>query len=497
MRARGQRGAIRGVEVRWSRRAPRSFDWTFARAGGKHRERSKVDDEAFGALTGNAELRAVSPKRPFDSETLFLRAQHTGRVAMSDTNVSEDGRARATLWGPCDGTDPGSLIEPRAFVQPVESVLVVIDLGSQDATHADIELDARGQRLALSPAGVAGAALGGPGRIVRTLSVDRLDPGNHEVRFLVSSGGESFAAIPMTLRVVDVLKTSLKISRRTVGKGAARARVTAMVALDGGLARETVTWSFDLAASIRGGNVRLSVTTVAFQCNVVFAEPLIGALPGVFFDLPAGAVPPVLATPTGGKRGRPWKRRLLGFLHWVTAIAGASLGALSVQAVKAIVAALLQLLGPEIGVPGTLGLYTPKVEVFVTWLMGAVGREAGRDLNLAIERKLREDENGAPGEGEAAPATPPETCNEGSTRDTPGPRLKRRRPDARSSVRGPGGVRYCASYVEEEFIVWVREVCRGGRWVFSQATEQIVSTATRRKCFVTEAEREAFVTSLQ
>lgn len=472
------------------------FDWTIARSGSKQRERSKAGDEALGALLGKAELRAVSPKRPFDSETLFLRAEHAGRVGMSDTHVSEDGRARATLWGPCDGTDAGSLIEPRAFVQPVESVLVVIDLGSHDATRAEVEIDARGQRLALSPAGVAGAALGGPGRIVRTLSVDRLDPGNHDVRFVVSQNGEPFTAIPMTLRVVEVMKTSLKISSRTVGKGTARARVTAMVALDGGLARETVTWSFDLAASIRGGNVRLSVATVAFQCNVVFAEPLVGALPGVFFELTAGAVPPVLPTPTGAKRGKTWKRRLLGFLHWVTAIAGASLGALSVQAVKAIIAALLQLLGPEIGVPGTLGLYTPKVEGIVTWLMGAVGREAGRDLNLAIERKLREDETGA-AEDEAAPTTPPETCNEGSTRDTPGPRLKRRRPDARSSVRGPGGVRYCASYVEEEFIVWVREVCRGGRWVFSQATEQIVSTATRRKCFATEAEREAFISSLQ
>lgn len=77
---------------------------------------------------------------------------------------------------------------------------------------------------------------------------------------------------------------------------------------------------------------------------------------------------------------------------WIFGIATASIMAgarvAGAQATKLLLAGASQLLGPEVGIPVTLVLYSPPMEAWWNWLMGASGFAGGAVLNKKIYDKI-------------------------------------------------------------------------------------------------------------
>ncbi len=432
-------------------------------------------------LLANALLRARSPRQPMDAQNLEITIAAPHHATMGGALPATGGATapRLTIWGAANPLDSNSLLEPRAYAHVGETLSLTLDgiPGGETAVRKlRLEAPIDGVSLGAPP---RESAMFGRDRLVRSLTVSAGAPlGSHPVHLRVKRVDGSDIDIPFALAVVDVREATVKTSllRRTSTQIVALvdARMTVRSPIGGD--EEEVDWRLRVTVRMHGGDVSLSVATERLRVHYRFGTPLRGKLGPAYFAMPVGALPSLLPANMRSGTG-PRRSKLTGYLHWLTATVGAALGGLSTGAVKALIAALLQFLG----IPGLITLTSPTVEAIVAFLLGAVGRESARALNLEIEKELGQPSSGSsPG---------PSGCIEGTERETSGPRLRRVKVQERS-VRGRQS---CVTLVTEEFVLWIREVCESGQWVFVSSREQVLSRSVRTRCFASEAAREDHV----
>jgi hypothetical protein len=470
------------VEVEWEASDPQTIRRVTTSSSGRNGEVVKLLDESAAGVGRPA---VMTLRWPFGPDQLDIRLDDELRPPIQDTFVELGTKhpTRASIWGPVDPADPGSLVEPRDFLNTVDSADLVVEVPARiHASHRELDLEFANAQdgLALRDAD-RDPILCGRGRVVRRLDLLQFPTGAHRQTLLVTGSNresgqrESVAKIPITLRVIDLLDAKTSTSPVQVDPASRTAscvftgRVTARGPIKGDV--ETMSCELKLLVAQRNGVLEVQVVPLAWTCAYQFAGS------DAYFNIPPTAfLAGFLKSDADG---------LLGYAHWLSYLVGGILAGFAVESVKAALAALLQLFGPEIGVPGTLILFSPKVEAILPYLVKTCGRYAGKELNKKIaevidEARERENQGSAP-------------CRDGETRQTRGDVQTRSVVDRVFNLQYGSRITYCVRIATEEYRVWTTEVCQGGTWVDGGSNEQVIRRTTRVHRFTSEAERQQFI----
>lgn len=272
-------------------------------------------------------------------------------------------RGSVSLWGPAMPGDPSSLPEPR-------DVLFAGEVGTL--------------RISLQPTGKAIAVITGA-RVATTGGDTR---GNLEITCPASAGAPVDLALPLNIaegREPGFLPLVLKIdctiedeeltvtheltvgvarlvdfgieTKQTGGGQGARHKMTLTADMPQGF-QETVTAVMDVTFDVTGqGTVPISMQLQSMSAKM--------ALPSGYL-LASHLLPTnLLILASFGSIVRDIAKRVF---QTATAAIMASLATAGVAATKVLIAAAAQALGPAVGIPVTLVLYTPTIE---TWFAGA------------------------------------------------------------------------------------------------------------------------------
>jgi hypothetical protein len=378
------RRELKEIGLSWDRRRPKVVRFTKTGARGTVREFEPIEPRTVQHLAAGGTIAITESS--FDFYQPAARGQlKTPGVELKSTSLGASGPLGGTvsLWGPGTPGSNVSLPEPREVLFAGETGQLVCALSNAGGdviaikrvgvTVGETSHAGAVTRSHLGPQEVAeyslpipvpaDACAGFVGALVVVEATLRGEPVRLEKKLTLRFG-----------RLLNIARRVKRISRNELSFDL---RIAAE--LPNGFTEQAQTKGRIRFAVARSGDVLATLHPTGY--NVVLAMP--GPTGSWGSELPADLLtnfvfladlPPV----NDGKAA----------FMVATAALMATVRWLGAQAAKALVAAAAQLLGPEVGLPVTLVLYSPPIEAFWGGLMAGTGALSGAEINGLLYDKI-------------------------------------------------------------------------------------------------------------
>lgn len=384
-RNREQRGPIerdRSLSVVWSRERPMQLESRELDRPEAPARLVKLSAANAKALQDTVQIAFSNPQIGFyDPQADLAPRGAARRVRPHRLNWStETVEGSMEVWGPAMPGDNASQPEPREILFAGESGFLVLHIknrGRAPVTIAGAGVQTR-RTGAIQGRATANVAIPGRGSVTYAVPVT------------VAEDAEA-AFAPVTVRVSCIIggrKVSLRHSVHiSVGRLVDFSQqwspskdpemhelAVSMTAETPGGFRETVSATLGVQFRVdREGSVDIRMVPRAYEATVLLA---------------AGFTPGAVALPRNvyalGSFRRIFRTTAKAIFCMATAAIMAGLATVGVAATKVLLAAAAQALGPAVGVPVTLVLYSPPIEAFFAAAATKVLRVAGAVLNAEL-----------------------------------------------------------------------------------------------------------------
>ncbi len=378
------RRGLKEIGLSWDRRRPKVVRFTKTGVRGAVREVEALAPQASRHLGAGGTIAITETSFDFYQPAASAQLKTPG-VEMKLTSLGASGPLGGTvsLWGPGTPGSNGSLPEPREVLFAGETGQLVCVLSN-----------AGGDVIAIKRVEVTVGETSHAGAVTRS-HLGPQEAAEYSVPIPVPANARAGFAGALVVVEAMLRGEPVRLEKKLTLRFGRLLNIARRVRL---ISRCEISFDLKIAAELPNGFTERAQTTGRIRFAVARSGDVLAtlhptghdvvlAMPGPTeswgSELPAdlltnfvflAELPPV----TDGKAAfMVATAALMATVRWIGA-----------QAAKALVAAAAQLLGPEVGLPVTLVLYSPPIEAFWGGLMAGTGALSGAEINGLLYDKI-------------------------------------------------------------------------------------------------------------